>query len=258
VYAFAGTPETFEQRALAACLAIGRGAVLSHRSAGRMWDLCRARRGLDVTVQGSVGSEPPGVRVHRTTTLERGDAGKLRGVPVTSPARTLIDLAAVLTEAELERALQAAVVNGRVDAAMLREKVLRTSGRGRRGPAALRSLLPECERRSHVWTPLERLVADVLRSEGLPPFHREHAVYAGGTVFYLDFAYPDHLVGIEADGRRWHSDAAAFEHDRAKHNALTAAGWKILRVTDRQIRTDADGVRAQLHNLVGLAAGNRH
>lgn len=257
VYAVAGAPETFEQRGLGACLSIGRGTALSHGSAGRMWGFCDGERGLEVTVRGSVTGNPPGVRVHRTQILARGDVGKLRGVPVTSPARTLIALAAVLPEAEVERALHAAVTGGCVGAAELRTKVLAESGRGRRGPAVLRRLVLDCGRRSHVVTPLEKVVHDVLTRGGLPPLWREYPVLEGGRVFYVDFAFPSVRVGVEADGRRWHSDADSFERDRQKHNALAAAGWTILRVTDREIRTNPEAVRAQVVDLVGAASGKR-
>jgi very-short-patch-repair endonuclease len=91
----------------------------------------------------------------------------------------------------------------------------------------------------------------------LPTFVREHPVHAGGALYYLDFAYPEHRVGIEADGRRWHSDTGAFERDRVRHNALAGAGWTILRVTDQQIRACPELVRSQVTELVGGNVGNR-
>ena len=64
-------------------------------------------------------------------------------------------------------------------------------------------------------------------------------------------------VAIEADGRRWHSDSRSLEHDRVRQNCLTAAGWRILRVTDRQIRDDPAGMCRHLNELVGMEPGNR-
>lgn len=223
-----------------------------------MWGFCESPRGpLHVKVRGSVTREPPGVRVHRTTARALAGVGKLRGVPVTSPTATLVDLAATLPRREVESALQRAVVGGCVDAGKLREFLERSGGRGCRGPAVLRDLLPPRARRNHVRTPLEEFVADMLAAPGLPPFCCEYPVYYEGRVFYLDFAYPEALVAVEADGRRWHSDATAFEQDRARHNALTSLGWKVLRVTDRQVRTGADEVRRQVLDLVGATPGNR-
>ncbi len=210
-----------------------------------------------MTVQGSVTSEPPGVVVHRTGSFRSGDRGKLRGVPVTSPIRTLIDLAALLSESELEKTLYRAVTGGCVTPERLRDRVILDSRRGRRGPAALRNLLPECPRASHVSTPLEDLVGATLRGAGFPGFVREYLVYDRGRAHYVDFAFPDERVAIEADGRRWHSDGDSFEKDRLKHNALTAQGWKVIRVTDQQLRNDPEAVRAAVLDLVGADAGNR-
>ena len=216
VYGVVGAPETFEQRGLAACLAVGRGAALSHTSAGRMWGFCDGRRSLEVTVSGSVTAQPAGVIVHRTSILRARDVGRLRCVPVTSPTTTLIALAATFPEPEVERLLQSAVVGGTVDADELRKRVAAASGRGRRGPAVLRRLLAENARASHVDTALEKIVERMLAGPGFPPVVREHPVLVAGRVFYLDFAFPLQRVGIEADGRRWHSDADAFERDRRK------------------------------------------
>lgn len=238
-------------------MAVGRSAAVAHTTAGRMWGLCDDGPLVEIIVRGSVTARPRGVVVHRTTTLRAGDTGILRGVPVTSPARTLFDLAEVLPEDVVERALQEAVVSGLVEAGELRRRARAESRRGRRGPRVLRRLLPEDLRGSHVTTPLEKLVADLLRAPGLPPFVREHRVVVGQSVFYVDFAVPSLRIGVEADGRRWHTDAPAFERDRRRHNALTQAGWRVLRVTHAQVRSDPEGVRKQIGDLVGRASGKR-
>lgn len=89
-------------------------------------------------------------------------------------------------------------------------------------------------------------MAQILAGPGLPPFRREHPVYVEGGVYYLDFAWPNFRVGVEADSRRWHSDAPSFEGDRVRHNALAAAGWKVLQVTEQQVRGDPRRLREQL------------
>jgi very-short-patch-repair endonuclease len=167
---------------------------------------------------------------------------------VTSPARTLIDLASILSEADLERALHHAIVDRRISAGAVWARLRDAPGQGARGPAALRRLLGGP--RGRVTSPLERRVAEVLRGPGLPPFRREFPVYVEGGVYYLDFAWPLFRVGVEADGRRWHSDAGSFERDRSRHNALTAAGWKVLRVTERQVRAEPGAVRERVRELL--------
>ena len=76
-------------------------------------------------------------------------------------------------------------------------------------------------------TALERRVEEILNGSGLPPHRREYSVGR----YRLDFAWPRRRVAVEADGRRWHSSRADFARDRAKHNALLASGWRVLRVT---------------------------
>ena len=204
-------------------------------------------------VPGSVTKEPPGVRVHRTS--KPAAPGKLRGVPVTSPSTTIFDLAGLLPEAELDTVLQQAVVGGSVRLETLLARL--PEARGCRGTAGLRNLLESSGRRPHVVTHLEQAVADALSGAGLPATVREHPVYAGGRVYYLDFAWPSHRVAIEADGRRWHSDSRSFEQDRVRQNALAAAGWRVLRVTDRQIRSHPGRVCEEVAELVGMSPGIR-
>lgn len=224
VYAVAGAPRTIEQRATAAAAWGGPGAVVSHRIAGCLWHMVEdAPQNVDVSLPRKRTRPPPGIDPHFTRDLPPRDCGKLRNVPVTSPARTLIDLAGILPEPDVERALHHAIVDRRVTVRALRARLEGAPRRGLRGPAVLRRLLgahPACR----VVSPLERAVSDLLRCSTLPPFHREHAVFLDGSVYYLDFALPHFRVAVEADGRRWHSDPESFERDRVRHNALTAAG----------------------------------
>lgn len=214
-----------------------------------MWGLCDPGGAIAVTVPGSVTAEPPGVVVHRTETLRAGDCGKLRGVPVTSPARTIVDLAGVLAERDVDEILQNAVVAGLLTAADAMRRAAASAGRGQRGPAVVGRLLTESNGRPHLRSRLEDEVAEALEEIGVP-FVRELPVYAGAAVYYLDFAFPTALVAVEADGRRWHSDAIAFEGDRRRQNALTAAGWTILRITQAELRADPTGVRNQVRAVL--------
>lgn len=171
-------------------------------------------------------------------------------MPVTSPCRTLIDLAAVLPERLVEVALSRAIIERRVTPTVLRARIHNMARHGVPGPGVLRKLLRHSGDRCYATSPLERLVADVLRWPGLPPFVREHPVYVEGGVFYLDFAWPHFRVGVEADSQRWHSDARSFERDRVRHNSLTAAGWRVLRTTEAQVRTEPSAVRERVRELL--------
>ncbi|MDQ3916056.1 MAG: endonuclease domain-containing protein [Actinomycetota bacterium] len=167
---------------------------------------------------------PPGIRVHSATTLAPKDRGTLRGVTVTSVARTLADLAAERhhRETHLFRWVERAVVEGLVTAEQIRDFGARNPGR-----AGSRRLMRILDLRAGNDSALERRVERIVVGAGLPPHVREHGVGA----FRLDFAWPPHRVALEADGRRWHSTQDDFARDRRKHNLLVADGWRVLRVT---------------------------
>ena len=254
VYCVAGAPRTFEQRAFAAAAWGGRSAVVSHSSAAHLWRMTEhAPTVREISCRQKRTRPPEGVRAHFASDLPVRDCGKLRNIPVTSPVRTLIDLAGVLAVHEVELALHQAIVDRRVTARSLRARLHETPHRGARGPALLRRLLSDGCRRAP--SPLEQEVARVLRGAGLPPVRREHPVYLDGGVYYggvyyLDFAWPHFRVGVEADSRRWHSDVQSFEHDRVRHNALLAAGWSVVRVTQQQVRSDPGVIREQVLRLL--------
>jgi very-short-patch-repair endonuclease len=174
----------------------------------------------------------------------------LRNIPITSPVRTLIDLAGVAPGHVVEAALANAIVERRITAKVLSKRLAQMSRKGVAGPPVLRRLLLQSFDRVHAISPLERRLADVLRCTELPPFCREHPVYVDRGVYYLDFAWPHLRVGVEADSRRWHSDGRSFERDRERDNALTAAGWRMLRVTDYQVRSDPGAVRDWVRSLL--------
>lgn len=227
----------------------GPGAVVSHVSAAHLWKMVEtAPEGSDVSSPRKRTRPPHGVRTHFASALPPSDRGSLRNIPVTSPVRTLIDLAAVLPEHPVARALHQAIVDRRVSARAIWSRLGQAPKQGARGPAVLRRLL--CSSARSVASPLERRVAQVLADPALPPFVREHPVYLDGGVYYLDFAWPHFRVCVEADSRRWHSDATSFERDQLRHNALTTAGWKVLRVTERQVRCEPQAVADRIRGLL--------
>jgi predicted transcriptional regulator of viral defense system len=251
VYCVGGSPATFEQRAFAAAAWAGPGSVLSHRSAGFLWSLVDRPPPVDELWTPRRRTRPPsGVCAHFTNDVAARDRGRLRNIPITSPARTLIDLAGVLPAPGIEAALAKAIVERRTTARALAARLRDMSRQGFEGPRLLRRLLVQSNGRWHAGSPLERRVAEVLSCPELPPFRREHAVYVDGGVYYLDFAWPHFRVGVEADSRRWHSDVSSFEGDRRRHNSFTAAGWRVLRVTEPQVRADPAAVRERVRELI--------
>jgi very-short-patch-repair endonuclease len=252
IYRVGGSPASPEQRLLAACLAAGPGAVASHRSAAAVWEL----RGVDwprpeVSVPITRRPTVPGATVHRATVLGRPDTTRWRGVPVTTPARTLLDLGAVAPEL-VEPAMEDALLRGLVTDSSLRRTLERVGSHGRDGTAVLRDLLAQRPRGSApTESPLEDALLALLRRHRLPEPVRQHLVSApGGRVLRIDLAYPRAKLGIEADGRRWHSGRADFQNDRSRGNVLAAAGWTILCFTWDDVRRRGDQVVGAVERLL--------
>ncbi len=234
VYRVAGAPEWWEQRVLAACLAAGAGAVASHRSAARLWGLDESGR---PTVELSVTSvrfhRLNGATVHRSSDLHRSIATKKGGIPVTTPARTLVDLGAVLSARAVERCLEVALGRRLVTLDGLRTTLDSVARRGRRGAGALRTLLDERSGAAELTeSVLEARMMRLCRTQGLPEPACQHEV-RDGTRFVgrIDFAYPTDHVAIEVDGYESHASLDAFRHDRARQNELVGLGWTVLRFT---------------------------
>ena len=231
VLRLAGVPPSWKQSLLAACLAWGALAVASHRAAATLWRLAGLEPGIiELTVPHRWDRAVPGI-VHRNV-LERRDATVVDAIPVTTPARTLIDLAAVASMHAVEEALDDALHRRLVTIPRLRLR-LRGDQRGRSGAGVMRALL---EQRAPSAPPPESVfetrLLRVLRRARLPDPVPQYRVRSGGrTVAVVDFAYPDVKLAIEADSFRWHSDRADWERDRARRNALTLLGWRIIHVT---------------------------
>jgi hypothetical protein len=222
-------------RDLAAVLACGAEARLALRSAGALWAMTKPWRG-DVDVIASSGRTRKGIQVHRTRSLPRSDVTRHYGIPVTTPARTLIDLATVVDLPTLEDAVAEALVRGLVTVSAL---VPRATG-------ALAEALGLAEpTRSR----LERAFRRFIAQHDLPP-----PVINGFVEGYeVDAHWPDARLIVEVDGWRYHSSRRAFENDRERDAVLQAAGWPVVRVTARQL----DGATATRLRGLLRAAGPR-
>lgn len=252
VYRLAASPTSWDQDVLAACLAAGDGAVASHRAAARLWGL----RGIDqapveIMVPGRRSAPLAGVTSHHTDRLDPIDVSRRRRVLVTAPARTLLDLAAVVDVDTLEPALEDAVFRGLAPFPLLRRTLDRLGGSGRRGAAALRLLL---DVRDPATAPTESMLEDalvrVLRKGGLPQPTRQHRV---GTM-RVDLAYPHVRVAIEADSRVWHAGRGDVQRNTSKQNALVARGWRVLRFTWFDVKRRPSYVLATVGPLLSSAA----
>jgi len=233
VYAVGHTALRLEGRWMAAILASGDDAVLSHASAAAAWELRPVGSGaIHVTVPGDTGrTRRSGIRVHRSVTLQPRDTATVRGIPITAPVRTVVDLAATLEGRPLEQALDRAELLGLVDFGELR----RAARPARPGAPALRAVL------------LAYTGATLTRSEleeaflGLCDDHGIERPEANARIegFTVDFAWRDRCLIVEVDGYAHHRSPTAFEDDRERDVMLTLAGWRVLRFTWRQVKTRA-------------------
>jgi len=235
---------------LAAVLAVGPGAVASHRDAAWLHglrpgghvraDVTTTRRGVSSTAQ---------IAVHRTTVLTAEDVTAVDGIPATTVARTLVDLAGVVAQDQLAKAVGEAERLLLFDLRALERAIERTQTRTGPGHARLRAVLAEhaahgVERdRSE----LERRFAALVRAAGLPRPRLNHVIEG----VEVDAVWPRERVAVELDGWAFHRHRRAFQRDREKANALTVAGWTVLRFTHRDVVARPADVAAQLSALVG-------
>jgi very-short-patch-repair endonuclease len=200
---------------MAAVLACGDGAVLSHRAAGALWGIITAPEVVDVTVPGDAGRRSrDGIRIHRSSTLAPGDCTARYAIPVTKPARTLEDLRRTLPWNRF--------------AAALREAEF------------LRPPIGDQFEPDHTRTELEARFLALCRRHRLP--RPEVNVRVGR--FRVDFLWRDQRLIVEVDGWEAHRTRSAFEEDRARDVRLKLLGYTVVRFTWRQLTDDPGEVAA--------------
>jgi very-short-patch-repair endonuclease len=235
---------------LAAVLTCGHGAVLSDGSAGALLEILPRHVGpIDVSVSARVARRGrPGIAVHRRAWLAAEDCFEHRGIPVTRPARTLVDLATCLDQETLERAIGEADKRNLIDPGSLRRELDRFAGRP--GVAALRETLDR-----HTFTltdsALERRLLPLVRDVGLRPPQTQQRLNG----FRVDFYWPDLGLVVETDGLRYHRTPAQQAHDRVRDQTHAAAGLTPLRFTRAQVAYDPDHVRRTLAAVAARLRG---
>jgi len=228
VYRSSATPETSQQRLIAACLA--GPAVASHRSAGRLWDFPEMPDEIvEVTALRHRRRRSADVIWHESYHLSERDITEIKGIPCTRPVRTFIDLGVVLSTDALETVLNEAIRRNLLSPPAIASRLERF-GPLRHGTAVVRAVLERQLPRSR--TPesvLETRFLQLVRSAGLPEPVGQYQVRANGSVVArLDFAYPRSQIAIELDGAAYHSGEIARQRDRRRDNQLGALGWRVL------------------------------
>ena len=229
---------------MAALLRCGPDAVLSHESAAALWGLRAVRGGpVEVSVPACVKRRAPGLVVHRRATLGPREMARRHGIPTTTPACTLVDLATRLEPDDLEAAVNEADRLDLIDPEQLRRTL--DALERRPGLAVLRRLL---DRRTFTLTDskLERRFLPIARAAGLGrPLTRQHV-----NGFRVDFFWPELRLVVETDGLRYHRTTAQQARDLLRDQAHQAAGFTPLRFSHAQVAFDPEYVRRTLVDVV--------
>jgi hypothetical protein len=261
VYAL-GRPLVGERdRLFAAALSCGERAVVSHRSAAALLGLIdKGPVVIDVIAPGTRGRTIDGIHLHRVRPPRRDEIGTVAGIPCTSPARTLVDLAGVVGDWTLRSAFERAAQRKLLDTPAIEASM----DPGRPGVNSVRALVEHWRRAAPVAkkgllkSPLEAKVLPLLLQRDLPPPLLNAPVEIADGRIEVDFLWPDHRFALEADSRDFHGTAVAFERDRWRDRELVRAGYTVLRVTHQQAESEAADVADAIAARLEGAAGGSH
>jgi very-short-patch-repair endonuclease len=243
VYAVGRPTLTRHGHWMAAVLAFGDGAVLSHRTAAALWGLRQSAWKIDVTVP-TWRRPRAGFWLH-CSALDPSEITREDGIPVTTVARTIYDLARVVQRNQVVRAVEESERRGRFDLGAV-EAVLERAGH-RPGVPMLRSVLADYQDPPDTRSELERRFAALLRRSRLPAPHA-NVLVAG---FVVDCFWPASKLVVELDSRGFHSSPRAFESDRLRDAKLQRAGYRVIRVTHARLRDDPGGILEDVRLLLG-------
>jgi predicted transcriptional regulator of viral defense system len=248
VYAVGHRILSTEARWMAAVLAGGAGAVLSHRSAAALWGIRPSSRArIDLTVPRKLHSRD-GMEFHYAT-LPPDEVTRERGIPVTTVTRTIFDLASVRERRDVERAMTEAEVKGLTDLLSLSDLLARYPRRC--GTKTIRTILLDQDiGTTRTRNDLEEGFLAFVDRMGLPRPRMNEWLHVGGRWIEADCVWHEQRLIVELDGRATHGTAEAFESDRARDRAVTVAGWRVIRITWRQLRDDPEALAADLRALL--------
>jgi very-short-patch-repair endonuclease len=240
VYAVGHPGLSQEGRFMAAVLAHGEGALLSHFSAATLWGVWSARvdreHPVDVTLLGR-RAQRPGIHLHCVRVLDDDDRDICRGIPITSPARTLLDLSRVLyADRALARAVHHTDKLGLAAPEVIRRRATRAGGY----PHAVR-LARLAAKSAKTRSFLEDDALELMRAAGLPePVVNRTLRIAGLGRVEVDFLFPEQRVIVETDGKRYHDSAAMRRSDDEVQAHLEAAGYRVVRLNHEQVHEYPD------------------
>ena len=222
----------------------GDGAAASHGTAAKLWGFSVSPSAIEITVHARREAPNPNIKVHRGIV----GAATVDGIPVTSAARTLLDIGDRVSIPVLESMVDDAITRRIASPASLEWELRMSGGRGRPGSKAFRSALAHLED-GHCESVLENKVLRILLKAGLPLPVRQFPIQTRTSVVRVDFAYPDAKLAIEVDGFKYHSDHGAFDNDRLRDARLKAVGWTAIRATTRFLEDPTDFIAAVTAHL---------
>jgi very-short-patch-repair endonuclease len=234
----------------AAILACGASAVLSHETALALWGLSSLPPGpVQVTVVAGASRKRPGIVTYVTSSIDRLEIRRRERLPVTSPARTLLDVAPRMPLRRIEHTLDTGIERGLFSRAALRELLTRHPGRP--GTPLLAALLDPQRPSSATRSKGEEGLLALLRGGGIP----EPEVNQRQHRYMPDFVWHRERVLVEFDGWLYHSGRAAFERDRTRQNELVVDdGWIVVRITSEMVRLQPLRVLVLIATALGRAA----
>jgi very-short-patch-repair endonuclease len=230
---------------IAAVLACGPEAVLSHRSAARLWGIRPDnRRDVDVTVPSRGAHRRKGIQPHSVRTLDPRDTTTIDGIPVTTLPRTLLDLAEVVPKDHLIKAITQAEIKGIIDLRALEAQMARSPGR--RGHKPLRAILSDAVIEPHTRQELEHRFLQLIHEAKLP----RPLINTLVEGYQVDAVWPHAKIIVELDSWEFHRHRNAFEGDRERDFVLTLAKYRVVRITWRQLTRHPETVIQRLRDLL--------
>ena len=255
VYLISGAPFDWLTQQLAAVRSAGDGAVTSHLAAARLWGIPGfATAGVELSVPRGIRRTELQARVHESTDLDRCRTVRRDGVPVTDPARTLLDLGRYVGVGRLGRATEFMRREGHVDWPELIRSLAAHARRGRHGVRRLRTVILRDAHRSEITdSDGELILLTLIREAGLPEPVLHHRITDDGRfVAEVDFAYPELKIAIEYDGSV-HLQEDVRDRDLPRQNHLILLGWTVLRFSYRRLRDHPDAVVAEIRAAIRAA-----
>jgi hypothetical protein len=260
VYFLAGVPPTWHAEVWAALLAASPMATVTHETSTRLHGSPHVSpRPITLTTPHGAHPRVQGAVVHQIDDLRRSQITTIDGLPVSRPARAVVEVAATLGPRRLGRVLDDLVFDRRTSYEEVGIALAEVARPGKPGVVALASLLHD---RTTASAPgdseLERALFAALLADGLPLPEAQRALPGTGAVEgVVDAAYPDCRVILEADGRRWHTRVADLRRDHERDAEAARAGWLTLRFLYEQITRDPEGVCAVVADVRAVRSGDR-